>query len=311
LTTPWSPSKSSITTKTKGNEGCVVLKLDISKVYDCMDWDHMREVMVKMGFNDKWIHWMSMCVESVDYLVLVNNDDVYPIISGRGLRQVDPLSPYLFMLCAKGLSSLICDVEERKIIIGTSICRGAPPISQLLFADYYFLFFKADEGQAQAMKNILVTYETTSSQAVSLPMSKIYCSHNVSGTLKISITNVLGMQVVLGNGKYLRLQSMVGRDRNSNFSYIKDIVWNRINFWSIKCLSQVGREVMIKSGLQDIPSYVMRIFQSPMSLITTIERMMNSFRWGHSGANNRGIHWLLWEKFSMHKVHGGMGFKGL
>jgi hypothetical protein len=274
-----------------------------------MDWDHMRKVMVKMGFNDKWIHWMSMCVESIDYPVLVNNDDVCPIISGRGLRQVDLLSPYLFILCAKGLSSLIYDAEERKIIIGTSICRGAPLISQLLFVDYCILFFKADGGQAQAMKIILVIYETTSGQAISLPMSKIYCSHNVSDTLKISITNVLRMQVVLGTGKYLGLLSMVGRDRNLKFSYIKDRVWNLINFWSIKCLSQVGHEVMIKSGLQDIPSYVMRIFQSPMSLITTIERKMNSFWWGHSGADNRGIHRLSCEKLSMHKVHGGTGFK--
>jgi len=68
---------------------------------------------------------------------------------------------------------------------------------------------------------------------------------------------------------------------------------------------------MIKSVLQAIPTYVMSIYQLPVMLITTIERMMNSFWWGDGGSNSRGIHWLSWENLSMHKVHGGMGFKDL
>ena len=55
----------------------------------------------------------------------------------------------------------------------------------------------------------------------------------------------------------------------------------------------------------------MSIFLLPTFLISTIEKMMNSFWWGHGGPNNRGIHWMSWEKLSMHKNHGGMGFKDL
>ena len=297
--------------KVRGKTGCVALKLDISKAYDRMDWDYLKEVMRRMGFNDKWVHWMTMCVETVDYSVLVNSKMVGPIIPGRGLRQGDPLSPYLFIICAEGLSSLIRDAEHRGVISGTSVCGEAPPVTHLLFADDCFLFFKACANQAQVMKDILTAYEVASGQAISLPKSEIYYSRNVPDTLRHSITHIMGVQAVLGTGKYLGLPSMIGRDRTSVFAYIKDRVWQKINSWSSKCLSKAGKEIMIKSVLQAIPSYVMSIFLLPKSIISAIEKLMNSFWWGHSGSSNRGIHWMSWDKLSVHKNAGGMGFKDL
>jgi hypothetical protein len=70
---------------------------------------------------------------------------------------------------------------------------------------------------------------------------------------KSNITDIAGVQVVLGTGKYLGLPSMIGRDRNATFAHIKGRVWQKINSWSGKCLSKAGREVMIKSVLQAIP----------------------------------------------------------
>jgi len=104
---------------------------------------------------------------------------------------------------------------------------------------------------------------------------------------------------------------MISRDRNATFAYIKDHVWQKINSWSGKCLSKPGHEVMIKYVLQAIPSYVMRIFQLHPTLIKPIEKVMNSFWWGHGRATQRGIHWMNWEKLSSPKIHGGMGFKDL
>ena len=297
--------------KTRGEDRHVALKLDISKAYDRMDWNYVMAVLHKLGFHDRWIHWMRMCVESVYYSVLVNGEQVGPIIPGRGLRQGDPLSPYLFIICAEGLSSLIRDAESRGVLTGTKVCRNAPSVSHLLFADDCFLFFKANEEQAHVMKNILATYELASGQAISLPKSEIYCSRNVPDGLKTTITNILGVQAVLGTGKYLGLPSMIGRDRKATFAYIKDRVWQKINSWSGKCLSKAGREVMIKSVLQAIPAYVMSIFQLPHTLIDSIEKMLNSFWWGNGKTTQRGIHWMNWEKLSAPKIHGGMGFKDL
>jgi hypothetical protein len=98
------------------------------------------------------------------------------------------------------------------------------------------------------MKDILLTYETASGQAISLPKSEIFSSRNVSAPLRNKLVTILGVQVVLGTGKYLGLPSMIGRNKNSTFAYIKDRVWQKINSWGSRCLSKAGREVMIKSA---------------------------------------------------------------
>ena len=258
--------------KTNGKKGNVAIKLDISKAYDRIDWLYLKEVMIKMGFCEQWVKWIMMCIETVDYSVLMHQKSVGPIIPGRGLCQGDPLSPYLFILCAEGLSALIKQAEVRGELHGAKICRNAPIITHLLFADDCFLFFRATEEEAHRMKSILTTYEAASGQAISLPKSEIYYSRNVDVRMQNTITSILNVQAVLGTGKYLGLPSMVGRNKQATFNFIKDRVWQKINSWSSKCLSKAGREVMIKSVLQSIPSYVMSIFLLPSTLIDSIKK---------------------------------------
>ena len=161
------------------------------------------------------------------------------------------------------------------------------------------------------MRNILSVYEKASGQAVNLQKSEIFCSRNVSTAGHNNIANILGVKVVLGTGKYLGLPSMIGRSKKATFNFIKDRVWKKINSWNSKCLSKAGREVLIKSVLQSIPTYFMSLFTLPSSLCDEIEKMMNSLWWGHSGSHRKGIHWMSWDKLSMHKKDGGMSFKSL
>jgi hypothetical protein len=103
---------------------------------------------------------------------------------------------------------------------------------------------------------------------------------------------------------------MIGRKKKDVFAYIKDRIWKRINSWRGRSLSRAGKEVMIKSVLQAIPSYVMSDYLIPKSTIKEIERMMNSFWWG-GGANNKGIKWLALDRMTQPKTQGGMGFRDL
>ncbi|GAU46743.1 hypothetical protein TSUD_286030 [Trifolium subterraneum] len=285
--------------KTQGRRGELALKIYISKAYDKVDWGFLRGVMTKMGFSDVWIRWVMMCVSSVNYSVLMNSDRVGPISPGRGLRQGDPLSPYLFILVTECLTALIHQVVGRGDLHGVRICRGAPEVSHLLFADDCFLFCRANVAEVNELTRILQTYETTSGHEVNLLKSEVFISRNMSQAAKEDLSRILGVKLVLGTGIYLGLPSMVGRSKKAIFSYIKDRIWKRINSWRGRALSKAGKEIMIKSVLQAIPSYVMNMFILPASLIDDIEKNDKCFLvegWWRigSGDNIRVMHdpWL-------------------
>ena len=76
-------------------------------------------------------------------------------------------------------------------------------------------------------------------------------------------------------------------------------------------LSKAGKEILLKSVVQSILMYVMRVFLLPLSLYNELECMMNSFWWGKNDASSRGINWMSWNKLCTHKAAGGTGFRKL
>lgn len=113
----------------KGKEGYAAIKLDMSKAYDRVEWTFLRDMMMKLGFDSRWVDLVMKCVTSVKYKIRVNGDLTEEIIPERGLRQGDPISPYLFLICAEGFSALLTAAEVDGSIHGIGICRGAPSVS--------------------------------------------------------------------------------------------------------------------------------------------------------------------------------------
>jgi hypothetical protein len=145
---------------------CAV-KLDMHKAYDRVEWGFLEKIMLKMGFDQRWVDLILACVKIVKYKVRVNTMETNTVIPTRGLRQGDPLSPYLFLLVAEGLSSLLKGSESRGEIQGVRVCRNAPVISHLLFVDDSLILIEADMEQAVNLKNILDRYCANSGQKIS------------------------------------------------------------------------------------------------------------------------------------------------
>ncbi|RVW24229.1 LINE-1 reverse transcriptase-like [Vitis vinifera] len=169
----------------KNKEEAVMCKLDIEKAYDHVEWSFLFSVMRKMGFGEKWIRWMKWCISTVSFSVLVNGSSSGFFQSSRGLRQGDPLSPYLFVLVMEAFSSLL-----RKAVAGgfVSACKARSRggegvnVSHLLFADDTLVFCGASKVQLLHLNWILMWFEAMSGLRINLDKSELIpvgCVNNV------------------------------------------------------------------------------------------------------------------------------------
>ena len=148
-------------------DGVCALKLDMSKAYDRVEWCFLERVMEKLGFCGEWISKVMTCISSVSFTFKVNGSVDGLVVPSRGLRQGDPISPYLFLLCADAFSTLLTKAALEKKIHGARICRGAPLVSHLFFADDSILFTKASVQECSVVADIISKYERASGQSQS------------------------------------------------------------------------------------------------------------------------------------------------
>ncbi|KAK4407846.1 putative mitochondrial protein [Sesamum angolense] len=141
-----------------GREGHVSIKLDMSKAYGRIEWKYLEGMLSKLGFHYEVVSLIMRCVSSVSYTFLLNGSQFGFLSRGRGIRQGDPLSPYLFILCVEGLSCMLYDRESRGEITGVAMARNATRVSHLLFADDTLIFCKATETELRMIRRILETY---------------------------------------------------------------------------------------------------------------------------------------------------------
>jgi len=132
------------------------LKLGKEKAYDRLECDYIQKCLEKYGFHSILIKWIMECITPVSYSLLVNDEPSSLIKPTRKIRQGDPLSPYIFILCMEVMSnSLIKESLKPKSGVGLKLCAGSERIPCLLFADDCLLLCKADTINYRCIKYIL------------------------------------------------------------------------------------------------------------------------------------------------------------
>ena len=144
------------------NPGCkgkfVAIKTDMNKAYDRVKWSFMEALLLKFSFDQLWVARIMKYIISVSYQVLINEEAKGNIIPSQGLRQGDPLSPFLFILCTEVLISHIRHADRDKTITCIKIARESPSISHLRFADANLFFCRAEESQCKELVRIIDVY---------------------------------------------------------------------------------------------------------------------------------------------------------
>ncbi|CAM8999447.1 unnamed protein product [Rhodiola kirilowii] len=296
--------------KTRGRQrmGFCALKLDMTKAYDRVEWDFLEAMQRRMGFPDQWIDLIMACVKSISYMIRINDAVTEEFQPERGLRQGDPLSPYLFLLCTEWFAQKLRQEQGRKNLRGIRICRGAPEINHLLFADDSVIFLRAARSEVDYLMETLRLYEDILGQKINLAKSEICFSNNVSAELKEYISDRLGMRQVSSFSKYLGLPVSFSNNKSEIFKFIVDRMWQKVQGWKEKTLSMAGKETLIKAILQAIPTYAMMCYKLPASLCKRIVGIISRYWWSNKDGD-RCIYWGSYKLLTKAKEVGGLGMR--
>ena len=176
--------------------GFMALKLDMSKAYDRVEWSFLEATMVKMGFNEKWVALVMSCINSAFYSILVNGVPKGDIRPTRGIRQGDPLSLYLFLICFGALNCQLQLAAGSKAISGFSLCKNGPKITHLFFVDDTLLFCRATINDLDAIQRILSLYEQASGQKLHREKTFVFFSKSTPKGRKLEILDLFEVSEV-------------------------------------------------------------------------------------------------------------------
>lgn len=219
----------------------------MSKAYDRLEWSFIRKVLLCLGFCMEWTEMIIRCCSTVSYSFLLNDSTHGLVLPSRGIRQGDPLSPYLFILCSEVLSGLCLQAQHSGHLTGVRAARRSPRINHLLFADDTMFFLKTDEESCEALMHILRSYEQASGQMINVNKSSITFSTKTPQETRSRVKYCLGIVKEGGVGKYLGLPEHFGRRKKDFLTSIVDMIQVKAKSLSTRRLSPAGKLVMLKA----------------------------------------------------------------
>ncbi|XP_057418950.1 uncharacterized protein LOC130713176 [Lotus japonicus] len=293
-------------TKTKRSKN-VIFKLDLEKAYDRVDWGFLEETLKEFGFPPMTVALIMFCVSSTSLSLIWNGTRLPPFRATRGLRQGDPLSPYLFVLCMERLAHMIHHEVEENNWKPVTISRGGPGISHLFFADDVLLFAKAEIDQIRVVHQVLERFCGASGLKINLAKSKAMASWCVDMSLRNRIVALTSIPFTENFDKYLGFPIYKGRARREDFQFVVDRVTSRLATWKVNLLNKPARVTLAKSVLTAIPVYVMQLNWLPQAVCDNLDAVVRRFVWGTATGN--GVSMLAWKKVLQPRRNGGLGIR--
>lgn len=282
--------------------------IDLEKAYDRISWDFIRDTLYEAGFNNSWVRNIMECITKARLSINWNGETLEEIAPTRGIRQGDPMSPYIFVLCIERLSQMIIEAEKKGKWKGVRLSRNGPSLTHLFFADDMILFGEASENQLKVMMDCLNVFCRYSGQKVNYTKSSIFFSKNVSETSACALSSLIGIPKTSSLGKYLGVNSGHGRIKSSDFNDIISRIRTRLDGWKMKNLSLAGRTVLAQAVLSYIPLYGMQTTAFLAGVCLHIEKLIRSFIWGGHG-DSKSISLVRWEEVVKTKHNGGLGIR--
>ncbi|XP_027156871.1 uncharacterized protein LOC113758040 [Coffea eugenioides] len=285
----------------------VILKLDMEKAYDRVEWGFLLYMLREFGFKEGVVDLIFRLISNVWFSVLVNGELTSFFRSTRGVRQGDPLSSTLFLFVSeflgRGLQQLFTNTPGFRFLSKGGL------VSFLAFADDMVIFTRASSECLLAVSSLFRQYEILSGQKINLSKSRFLYSSKLPSEIITLIQQVTGFQEQSWPVKYLGVPLIRGRKKSIFFDGVFASVRAKLHHWSSRFLSAGGKLILLRHVLNSMPLYLLQVSKPPKGVFLRLGRLFNAFLW--DGKDGRRIHWSSWEKLCFPVEEGGLGFRSL
>ncbi|MCH80431.1 LINE-1 reverse transcriptase like [Trifolium medium] len=285
----------------KSKRECLIFKVDFEKAYNLVDWGFLEYMLQRCGFCEKWIGWIRVCVFAENLSVRVNGSTTSGINIQRGLKQGDPLAPFLFLLVVEDFSGVMRKAVELNAFKGFSIERDSMVISHLQYADDTLCIGEASIENLWTLKAILRGFEMASGVKVNFWKSGL-SGVNVHPTFLETACNFLNCRRGTISFKYLGLPIGANSKSLTTWGPLVQHLRKRLFSWRNKHISLGGRIVLINVVLNAIPIFYLSFMKMPVIV----------WKWcGFKGSSYGGnkVSWVKWAVVCKAKSKGGLGVR--
>jgi len=272
--------------KSKKKE-CVVFKVDYEKAYDSVSWEFIYYMLGRLRFCGKWVEWIKNCLESSSISVLVNGNPTIEFKPKKGLRQRDPLAPFLFLIVVEGLAGVVRQAEEKVLVESIEVREERVNVSMLQYADDTLFICKASTQSVLTLKAILKCFELVYGLKVNYSKSKVGgVGVNVNQTMVFA--SILNYDIMKAHFSYLGVTVGGNHKRCIFWEWVPNKLRSRLCSWKGKSLSMASRISLIKYVLTSLSLFYVSFFCMPTTVVKEVKRIQKSFLWGW-GSENRKI----------------------
>ncbi|GJU58060.1 putative RNA-directed DNA polymerase, eukaryota, reverse transcriptase zinc-binding domain protein [Tanacetum coccineum] len=282
---------------------------DFEKAFDSFDWKFLDHTMEQMGFSHKWRKWIHGCLNSSYWSVLINGSPTKEFKIQKGLRQGDPLSPFLFIIAMEALHVSIQDAKSKGIFEGVNVGSNGINISHLQLANDALIMGTWSIDNVKNLCRILRCFHMASGLKVNFSKSKFFgiC---VNESETNTLASILNLQPSYLPCSYLGLPIGANLNKCNSWKPIIDKFQKWLTSWNARALSFGGRLTILKSVLGALGTYFFSLFKAPTSVINQLEKLRRNFFWGGSLDRNK-LAWIAWKKVCSSTNRGGLGIGSL
>ncbi|KAI3517218.1 hypothetical protein L1887_16430 [Cichorium endivia] len=287
----------------------LLFKVDFDKTFDSINWEYLDSLLWQMGYGNKWRMWIHGCLQSARASVIINGPPTAEFSMSKGVRQGDPLSPFLFILAMEGLNVAMKEVCEKGLFTGIKVPHEDVSISHLFYADDALFLGEWSLENIKNLARVLRCFHVVSGLKVNFNKSRVF-GIGVDSQEVSRWASPLGCEPASLPFTYLGVPVGANMNLKKHWKPIIDKFSARLSAWKAKALSFGGRLTLSQAVLGNLPTYYFSLFVAPIGVIKTLERIRRNFLWG-GDENNHKIKWVKWEKVVAPKDKGGLGLGSL